>query len=86
MDGIGATETKFFSREDVVQDSREVIAWSERHQYIELAAEYGLYHIPKKSDGSQGSGVILILPDAPKAVAVAGSRWIKGNRRTNRGE
>jgi hypothetical protein len=71
MEGMGANETKFFSHEGVVQDKREVVAWSERRQYAELAAEYAGYHIPKKTDSNQGGGVILILPDAPKTV-VAG--------------
>jgi hypothetical protein len=45
------------------QDKREVPAWSERRQYAELAAEYGGYHLPSKSDQAQGGGgVILILP------------------------
>ena len=58
-----ATETKFFSHEGVVQDKREVPAWSERRQYAELAAEYGGYHLPIKDDARQGGGgVILILP------------------------
>jgi hypothetical protein len=62
-DGLSATETKFFSHEGTVQDKREVPAWSERRQYAELAAEYGGYHLPSKSDQAQaGGGVILILP------------------------
>jgi len=70
MEGIGATETKFFAHEGEVQDSREVVAWSERRQYAVLAAEYGGYHLPEKVEGKQSGGVILILPDATKAVAV----------------
>ena len=62
-DGMAASETKFFSHEGVVQDSRDVPAWSERRQYAELAAEYGGYHVSSKNDqGSSGAGVILILP------------------------
>jgi hypothetical protein len=83
MEGMGANETKFFSHEGVVQDSRDVVAWSERRQYAELAAEYGGYHMPKKSDGNQGGGVILILPDAPKAVAVAKSVVIEAQEEGN---
>jgi len=37
-EGMAATETKFFAHEGVVQDKREVIDWSERRQYAELAA------------------------------------------------
>ena len=71
-DGMAATETKFFSHEGVVQDQREVPAWSERRQYAELAAEYGGYKAPTKGDqGSGAGGVILILPGGPSnSVAV----------------
>ncbi len=63
---MAATETKFFSHEGLVQDQREVPAWSERRQYAELAAEYGGYHKPAKGDQSQGGQVILILPGQPQ--------------------
>jgi hypothetical protein len=76
IDGIGAKETKFFSHEGKVQDSREVVAWSERRQYAELAAEYGGYHLPEKSDSKPVGGVILILPDAPKMAAAGGPTLI----------
>jgi hypothetical protein len=71
-DGMAATETKFFSHEGMVQDQRDVPAWSERRQYAELAAEYGGYDAPAKGDqGSGGGGVILILPGGPSnSVAV----------------
>jgi hypothetical protein len=72
MEGVGATETKFFSHEGKVQDSRDVVAWSERRQYAELAAEYGGYHVPEKNEGKPAGGVILILPDAPKVSAAGG--------------
>ena len=48
--------------EGIVQDKREVPAWSERRQYAELAAEYGGYHQPMKGDERGGGGIILILP------------------------
>lgn len=72
-EGMAATETKFFSHEGVVQDQREVPAWSERRQYAELAAEYGGYHVPTKGDqGQGGGGVILILPGQPQPKPVDG--------------
>ena len=87
-DGMAATETKFFSYDGVVQDEREVPAWSERRQYAELAAEYGGYHKPAKGDhGQVGGGVILILPSQPQSAPIvrtvidatpAGSRPILG--------
>jgi hypothetical protein len=70
-EGLDAMETKFFSSEGEVRDSRDVIAWSERRQYAELAAEYGGYHAPDKGDREQGGGgVILILPDSPRPAPV----------------
>jgi hypothetical protein len=42
-DGLEATETKFFQHEGRVTDSKELINWSERRAYAELAAEYGGY-------------------------------------------
>ena len=73
-EGMAATETKFFSHEGVIQDEREVPAWSERRQYAELAAEYGGYHKPAKDDQGHGAGgVILILPSQPQATPIAGT-------------
>jgi hypothetical protein len=63
-EGMAANETKFFSHEGVVQDKREVPAWSERRQYAEGAAEFAGYHAPSKDDRERGGGgVIIILPD-----------------------
>jgi hypothetical protein len=61
-EGLDAMETKFFSSEGEVKDSRDVIAWSERRQYAELAASWGGYHVPDKGDREQGGGVLIILP------------------------
>lgn len=69
-EGLDAMETKFFSSEGEVKDSRDVIAWTERRQYAELAAEYGGYHAPDKGDREQAGGVILILPDSPRPAPV----------------
>jgi hypothetical protein len=60
--GMKAMDTKFFSEKGVVQDQRDVVAWSERRQYTQLAAEYGGYYAPDKGDRDQGGGVILLLP------------------------
>ena len=73
-EGLDAMETKFFSSEGSVTDSRDVIAWSERRAYAELAAEYGQYHVPEKGDGERGGGVILILPDGPKPAPIIEAR------------
>jgi len=72
VEGMTATETKFFSHEGVVQDQRQVPAWSERRQYAELAAEYGGYHKPSKGDqGQGGGGVILILPGRSQPMPIS---------------
>ena len=82
-DGLDAMETKFFSSEGEVKDSRDVIAWTERRQYAELAAEYGGYHAPDKGDREQAGGVILILPDSPRPAPVIEAKVVdaptKGN-------
>ena len=63
-------DTKFFSSEGSVTDSRDVIAWSERRAYAEMAASYGGYFVPEKGDREQGGGVILILPDGPRPTVI----------------
>src|SRR5271169_5062331 len=42
-EGVSAEETKFFQKEGIVTDQRKVIAWSERREYLKLAAECGQY-------------------------------------------
>ena len=57
-EGLDAMETKFFQKDGNVVESRDVIAWSERRQYAELAAEYGDYVAPKKPvEGSVLDGI-----------------------------
>lgn len=46
-EGIDAEETKFFQKDGAVVEQRNVIAWSERRAYTELAAEYGGYFVPR---------------------------------------
>jgi hypothetical protein len=74
-EGLDAMETKFFSSEGEVKDSRDVIAWSERRAYAELAAEYGQYHVPEKGDGERGGGVLIILP-RPEGVPKSGETGV----------
>lgn len=35
-EGVDALETKFFQKDGLVTDEREVIAWSIRHQFVEM--------------------------------------------------
>ena len=61
-----------------VTHQRDVIAWGERRQYAQLAAEYGGCHIAKKAGDGEGSGrVILILPDGPAAMPPAPERTVR---------
>src|SRR5271154_6877690 len=46
-EGLDAMKTEFFQKDGVVVETRDVIAWSERRMYAELAAEYGEYHTPQ---------------------------------------
>jgi hypothetical protein len=45
-EGLNAKETQFFQKDGIVTDHRDVISWSERRQYLQLAAEFGGYHRP----------------------------------------
>ena len=51
-EGLDAEETKFFQKDGAVVESRDVIAWSERRAYAELAAEFGDYHALSKGNSS----------------------------------
>lgn len=46
-EGLDAMETEFAKDKGLITDSRDVIAWGERRAYLELAAEYGGYFVPK---------------------------------------
>lgn len=46
-EGMDAMETKFFQKDGLVTDSRDVIAFGERRAYTALAAEYGGYFTPE---------------------------------------
>ena len=60
-EGLDATKTEFFQKDGVVTDSRDVIAWNERRMYASLAAEYGGYFIPPKSENSDTGAKVLIV-------------------------
>jgi hypothetical protein len=62
-EGVSAEETKFFQKEGIVTDQRNVIAWSERREYLKLAAEYGRYVEAKAEESGQSNasvGIVLI--------------------------
>jgi hypothetical protein len=83
-EGMSAEETKFFQKEGRVMDERNVVAWSERREYLKLAAEYGLYVEPdndKVKIGEGGPTFVLIngitkpkrdfrIDNAPQAIDV----------------
>src|ERR1017187_247822 len=43
QEGLDAEETKFFQHEGTVTDERNVVNFSERREYVKLAAQYGGY-------------------------------------------
>jgi phage terminase small subunit len=47
-EGLDAMETEFAKEKGMITDSRDVVAWSERREYLKLAAEYGGYFVPKQ--------------------------------------
>lgn len=47
-EGLDAMETEFAKEKGMITDTRDVIAWSERREYLKLAAEYGGYFVPKQ--------------------------------------
>lgn len=59
-EGLDATETKFFAKDGIVLETRDVINWSERRQYAQLAAEFGDLVVPKRP-AEVGSGINILL-------------------------
>jgi phage terminase small subunit len=59
-EGLDAVETKFFQKDGVVTDSKDVVAWSERRQYAELASEFGGY-VARNQDVSQTNVGIKVI-------------------------
>lgn len=53
-EGVDAMDTKFFQKDGQVVESRDVVAWSERRHYAELAAKFGGYvETDSQSSGAQ---------------------------------
>src|SRR5260370_42062491 len=47
-EGLDAHETQFFSKDGLVIDSRDVVAWGERRKYAELGAQFANYWSPRQ--------------------------------------
>ena len=47
-EGLDAMETKLFQKDGIVTDSRDLVEFSERRNYLELAAKMGGYYIEKQ--------------------------------------
>lgn len=58
-EGMDAQETKFFQKDGLVTDSRDVIAFGERRAYTALAAEYGGYFTPEMQLAGKDGGPIV---------------------------
>ena len=57
-EGLDAQETKFFQKDGVVTDSRDVIAWSERREYAALAmAALGIARPKDAGDSSEPAAI-----------------------------
>ncbi len=61
-EGLDAMETIFFRHRGAVTDSVNVIAWSERRAYAEMAAKYAGYYVDTQE------GVVEPIPDAETAA------------------
>jgi phage terminase small subunit len=60
-EGLDATKTEFFQKDGVVTDQRDVVAWSERRAYLELAAEYAGYVAKDSDQAAPGFRVNMFL-------------------------
>lgn len=65
-EGLDAMETKFFQKDGFVMDSKDVISWSERRQYAEIAAQMGEYYTPKSQINQ---GIFMIAAPAGMTMA-----------------
>lgn len=69
-EGLDAMETKFFQKDGFVMESKDVIAWSERRMYAELAAQMGDYWTPKVHNQV---GLFVIAPPVAVLESVFGA-------------
>jgi hypothetical protein len=47
-EGLDAMETKLFQKDGIITDARDLVEYSERRNYLELAAKMGGYYIEKQ--------------------------------------
>lgn len=47
-EGMDAVDTQFFAKDGVVTDSRDVVNYSERRQYVTVASQMAGYYTPKQ--------------------------------------
>lgn len=47
-EGLDALDTEFAKFEGAISDERQLVAWTERRQYLELAAKMGGYYVEKQ--------------------------------------
>jgi len=59
-EGLDAEETKFFQKDGIVQDERNVVAWSERRESAALATRL-LGFMPEKTEVSGLDGSELVV-------------------------
>ena len=75
--GLYAKETKFFAHEGKVVDTREVIAWGERHKYLDTYFKItGSYQHPDDGARRDTAGAItinlsLVSPGEARAILAA---------------
>lgn len=62
-EGLDAMETKFFQYEGQVSDRRDVIAWSERRMYADLAAELKGMKPSQKIEHSGQTKMVIEMVD-----------------------
>lgn len=77
-EGLDAMETKFATWEGKITDSSDVIAWTERRAYAELAAQWGGYFVPK-SEIEVSTPIGEMSTEQLLARAAQLAQQIKGN-------
>lgn len=65
-EGLDAMETKIYAFQGMISDQQELVAWSERREYAQLAAEWGGYFVPAEQSvaltGTLGVQLVNSVP------------------------